>query len=93
VLVPRPELRSELIARMKADDISDPFHYVPLHNSPAGQKFARTSGSLVHTDDLSVRGVRLPLFPRMGTMIERVIDRIRVHLDALLYPVVRRLQP
>jgi dTDP-4-amino-4,6-dideoxygalactose transaminase len=87
VLMPSPRLRSQLIARMNADGINAPFHYVPLHNSPAGKKFARTSGSLAHTEDLSARLVRLPLFPRMGTTIKRVIERIRVHLDALLYPV------
>ena len=84
IIMPSPDQRSELISRMNADGINAPFHYVPLHNSPAGQTFARTSGSLVHTEDLSARLVRLPLFPRMGTTIERVVDRIRIHLDKLL---------
>ena len=84
VLMPSSNLRSELIRRMNADGINAPFHYVPLHNSPAGLKFARTSGSLPHTEDLSARLVRLPLFPRMGTTITRVVDRIQVHLDSLL---------
>jgi dTDP-4-amino-4,6-dideoxygalactose transaminase len=92
VLMPCTELRSELIARLKADGVNAPFHYVPLHNSPAGKKFARISGSLVYTEDLSERLVRLPLFPRMGSTIERVIDRIRVHLDDLLYPIVSGVQ-
>ena len=82
--MPKPDLRSELIGRLNADGITAPFHYVPLHNSPAGLKFARTSGSLVNTEDLSARVVRLPLFPHMGTTIERVVDRVRIHVNALL---------
>ncbi len=84
VVMPSLELRSELIARMKADGINAPFHYVPLHSSPAGLRFARTSGSMSHTDDLSARLVRLPLYPRMGEVTYRVIERIQTHLDALL---------
>ena len=47
VLMPTADLRRELIARMKADGISTPFHYVPLHSAPAGLRFGRTSGQLV----------------------------------------------
>jgi dTDP-4-amino-4,6-dideoxygalactose transaminase len=84
VLLPNPDLRQELITRMKADGISTPFHYVPLHSSPAGLRFARTSGSLRHTEDLSARLVRLPLYPRMGDASRRVVERLRIHLDELL---------
>jgi dTDP-4-amino-4,6-dideoxygalactose transaminase len=51
---------------MKADGITTPFHYVPLHNSPAGLRPARTSGRMTHSEDLSVRLIRLPLYPQMG---------------------------
>ena len=84
VVMPSLELRSELIVRMKADGINAPFHYVPLHSSPAGLRFARTSGLMSHTDDLSARLIRLPLYPRMGELTYRVVERIQTHLDALL---------
>jgi dTDP-4-amino-4,6-dideoxygalactose transaminase len=84
ILMPSLELRWELIARMKRDGINTPFHYVPLHSSPAGLRFARTSGSLANTENLSARLVRLPLYPRMGPALDRVADRIRAHLEALL---------
>jgi len=84
ILMPSLELRQELIARMKADGITTPFHYIPLHSAPAGLRFARTSGRLVHTDDLSARLVRLPLYPRMGDQAQRVVDRLLLHLDHLL---------
>jgi dTDP-4-amino-4,6-dideoxygalactose transaminase len=84
LLMPSMELRQEIINRMKADGINTPFHYVPLHSAPAGLRFARTSGSMVHTEDLSARLVRLPLYPQMGDAAQRVIDRLLVHLDQLL---------
>lgn len=84
LLMPSLELRQELISRMKADGINTPFHYVPLHNSPAGFRFARTSGQMVNTEDLSARLVRLPLYPQMGDAVHRVRDRLQLHLDQLL---------
>jgi dTDP-4-amino-4,6-dideoxygalactose transaminase len=37
------------------------FHYVPLHNSPAGRRYGRTAGRLSVTEDAAARLVRLPL--------------------------------
>jgi dTDP-4-amino-4,6-dideoxygalactose transaminase len=84
VIMPSPALRRELIARLKADGILAPFHYVPLHSAPAGLRLARTSGSLQHTEDLSARLVRLPLYPRMGDASRVVVERLQTHLDQLL---------
>lgn len=84
VLLPSPEQRTELIARMKADGIMTPFHYVPLHSSPAGRKFGRTAGPMSNTDDVSARLVRLPLFPRIGDEKWHVINRLHFHLNAIL---------
>jgi dTDP-4-amino-4,6-dideoxygalactose transaminase len=84
IILPSPKLRDQFIAGMKADGIMTPFHYVPLHSSPAGRRFGRTSGSLDHTDDLSARLVRLPLYPRMAAALPRVIERAQWHLDRLL---------
>jgi dTDP-4-amino-4,6-dideoxygalactose transaminase len=49
------------------------FHYVPLHSSPAGLRFGRTAGSMRHTDAISQRLVRLPLWVGMN---ERDVDRV-----------------
>ena len=84
ILMPNLDLRQELIARMKADSINTPFHYVPLHSAPAGVRLARTSGRLTHTEDLSARLVRLPLYPQMGGANLRVVDSILSQLDHLL---------
>jgi dTDP-4-amino-4,6-dideoxygalactose transaminase len=84
MLMPTPALQQELIALMRADGINTPFHYVPLHSAPAGLRFARISGRLSQTEDLSARLVRLPLYPRMGEASTQVVDRLVRHLDRLL---------
>jgi dTDP-4-amino-4,6-dideoxygalactose transaminase len=55
------EIRTSLLAHLKSKGVQSTFHYVPLHSSPAGLRYGRTSGTLSVTDDLSDRLVRLPL--------------------------------
>jgi dTDP-4-amino-4,6-dideoxygalactose transaminase len=57
--------RDELIAHLRLDGISAVFHYVPLHSSPAGERYGRTLKSLRVTDELSGRLLRLPLWADM----------------------------
>lgn len=53
------------------------FHYVPLHSSPAGIKYARVSGKMVVTDDISERILRLPMYYEMrDEEIERVVEAV-----------------
>lgn len=54
--------RQKVLARLKTHEIGAYFHYVPLHSSPAGMLYGRTSGSLKLTVDLSERLIRLPLW-------------------------------
>ena len=54
--------RTEFIATMTQHEIYCVFHYVPLHSSPAGQRYGRPHGSLNITNMQSERLVRLPLF-------------------------------
>lgn len=56
------EERGRLIRHLKEAGILSVFHYVPLHSAPAGKKFARVSGKMDVTDDLSDRLLRLPLY-------------------------------
>ncbi len=80
VLLPSLELRTRLIARLKANSIGAVFHYVPLHSSPAGRRFARTAGSMTNTDQLSDRLLRLPLW--LG-MPPEVPERIAAEIERL----------
>ncbi|MDE8702809.1 dTDP-4-amino-4,6-dideoxygalactose transaminase [Adlercreutzia equolifaciens] len=54
--------RTALIDFMKARDIYPAFHYIPLHSSPAGQRFGRFHGKDEWTTSISERLVRLPLY-------------------------------
>ena len=62
VLLNSAEARAKVLRRLKDQGIGAVFHYVPLHDAPAGRKFARTYGSMHVTDDLSSRLVRMPLW-------------------------------
>lgn len=68
------EDRSRFIQAMKASEIMTPFHYVPLHSAPAGQKYGRVSGSMVNTDTLSERLVRLPMYYGVKDALPRITD-------------------
>lgn len=54
--------RQRVIDELKRHDIVPVFHYVPLHSSPAGQRYGRAHGSLEVTMTQSERLVRLPLW-------------------------------
>lgn len=58
--------RSELIRFLRERDIHAVFHYVPLHDSPAGLRYSRSVGELPVTCDVAQRLVRLPLYSDMS---------------------------
>ena len=59
------ETRTAVLDYLKANGIQATFHYVPLHSSPAGRQFCRTSGELTVTEDISDRILRLPMSANM----------------------------
>lgn len=70
-----PEDRRTLIDTFKAQKIDAMFHYVPLHDSPAGQRFGRAEGLLPVTRAQAERLVRLPLWCGIeGAQQDRVVD-------------------
>lgn len=68
--------RTLLIEQMKNNNIHPVFHYVPLHSSPAGKKYARTHGAMTHTDDLSDRLLRLPMWTGLEPEMDHVLSII-----------------
>ncbi len=69
--------RTELISYLKERGISTAFHYVPLHSSPAGQKYGRFFGEDVYTTRESNRLLRLPMYYGMDEReIEEVLEAI-----------------
>lgn len=81
VILESLEIRNMLISKMKSHDIHPVFHYVPLHSSPAGMKYARTSGIMQVTDDVSNRLLRLPMWTGLAPQVDHVLSVI---FDAIL---------
>lgn len=59
---PSLEIRTKFIDFLRKKDIMAPFHYIPLHSSPAGKKFGRAHNELNITNMVSDTLVRLPIF-------------------------------
>ncbi|HJB17198.1 MAG TPA: dTDP-4-amino-4,6-dideoxygalactose transaminase [Candidatus Blautia excrementipullorum] len=71
------ETRSRLIAYLKENGIYSAFHYVPLHSSPAGEKFGRLSGEDIYTTRESERLLRLPMFYNLPMEdVAYIVDKI-----------------
>lgn len=56
------EERAELINFLRDNGVYSVFHYIPLHSSPAGQKFGRFCGEDKYTTKESERLIRLPMY-------------------------------
>jgi dTDP-4-amino-4,6-dideoxygalactose transaminase len=76
LLLPNLAIRTAFIKTLKDSGIHPVFHYVPLHDSPAGRKYGRVGGDMSVTTGLSDRLVRLPLWVGM----EEAFDQIVGHL-------------
>ena len=72
--------RQAFIAEMKRHNISTPFHYVPLHSSPAGQKYGTTPHDMTVTNNVSETLVRLPMFYSLKNQ-DKVIDVVMSSLE------------
>lgn len=73
LLVENPETRMQLIEFLRQMGSEAVFHYVPLHDSPAGVRFGRASGDLTVTNSVWACLVRLPIF---YTMTQSEIDAV-----------------
>lgn len=69
--------RTALLSHLKSEGCYAVFHYVPLHNSPAGEKFSLFHGEDRYTSTESERLIRLPMFYGMKhEEIDRVVSVI-----------------
>ena len=74
LVLPDLETRDRLIRGLREDGIQAVFHYVPLHDSPAGRKFGRPSGPMEITRSVAERLVRLPLWLGLEAHQDEVIE-------------------
>jgi dTDP-4-amino-4,6-dideoxygalactose transaminase len=82
LLLPDLDSRTALIEKLKGRGINSVFHYVPLHSSPSGRKYCRAQKDLLHTENLSSRLVRLPLWVEMTEEeVMQVVDTVHEALE------------
>jgi dTDP-4-amino-4,6-dideoxygalactose transaminase len=71
------DTRTKFISFMKQNGVMCVFHYIPLHSSPAGQKYGRVVGEMRITNNVSETLVRLPLFYGMDfEMQDKIMDKV-----------------
>ncbi|MDB4575812.1 dTDP-4-amino-4,6-dideoxygalactose transaminase [bacterium] len=76
ILLPDLESRTNMIQELKKQNIGTVFHYIPLHTSPAGIEYSRTSGDLSVTNGVAQHLLRLPLWCGLEVHQAKVIDAI-----------------
>lgn len=81
LLLPDVALRDAFIQHLKSLDVGAVFHYVPLHSSPAGERFGRAAGGMSVTDDVSARLVRLPLWVGLEEHLDELTQRLEAALQ------------
>ncbi len=70
--------RTSFISHLKERGAQAVFHYIPLHSSPAGQRYGRFDGADEFTTKESERLVRLPLYYGLTTQDQTcVIDAVK----------------
>lgn len=71
------EERNYLMDKLKENEISAVFHYIPLHMSPMGERLGYKMGELPKTENLSGRLLRLPMYVDLTKEDQDyIIDRI-----------------
>jgi dTDP-4-amino-4,6-dideoxygalactose transaminase len=77
VLLPDRASRDRVLSSMNADGVRAVFHYVPLHSSVAGRRFAAIPAECPVTDDISGRLLRLPLHLSLSDAdVDRVVEAL-----------------
>jgi dTDP-4-amino-4,6-dideoxygalactose transaminase len=62
LLLPSEEQRTRLMSHLDTVGVNAVFHYVPLHESPMGERLGYRAGELPVTESVSRRLLRLPCF-------------------------------
>lgn len=81
LLLPRLDLRTAFIERLKTKGIHTVFHYVPLHSSPQGEAIGRAVGDMTNTNNTGDRLIRLPLWVGLEDQLADVIQTITTVIE------------
>jgi len=83
LLLPSLDARARFISAMKQRGVSTVFHYIPLHDSPAGARHGRSHGELPNTRIAGEFLVRMPLWIGLETVLDEVLQSAEASLLAL----------
>ena len=84
------EMRSNFIQYMREQGIVVAPHYVPLHLSPGGKKYGRTSGVLNNTVEVCDTLVRLPIYSSMSEQEQGlVLEHLNFFIKSLNRPLLK----
>lgn len=76
LIAPTDDQAASLRSFLAKQGIGAPFHYVPLHLSPAGKKFGKSQYPLPVSERIYKRVVRLPIWEGLEQHINCVIEHI-----------------
>ena len=75
VLMPDKPTRDTVMETMRQEGINPTFHYVPLHSSIGGRRFAARETDCPVTTDVSERLMRMPFYNSLADgQIERIVE-------------------
>jgi dTDP-4-amino-4,6-dideoxygalactose transaminase len=77
------EARDQFIDALRRHGVTSVFHYVPLHDSPAGLRYGRSDGLMAATRIAGECLVRLPLWRGMTREVDHVIDAVVTVMESL----------
>jgi dTDP-4-amino-4,6-dideoxygalactose transaminase len=82
VLLPDGETRDRVLAGMRERGVLATFHFVPLHNSPGGRRFAARDVACPVSERISARLLRLPFYTDIsdveaGEVVEAFLAALR----------------
>jgi dTDP-4-amino-4,6-dideoxygalactose transaminase len=74
--------RQAVLIELDHQNIGAVFHYIPLHSSPAGERFARVHGDMSVTERVASSVIRLPLWVGLDeAQQERVVQALSTSLS------------
>jgi len=73
ILLPSLEVRTRLIAFLKARGVQSVFHYLPLHLSDMGKRYGGQVGQAPVTESVSDRLLRLPFYNSMTEAEQQLV--------------------
>jgi dTDP-4-amino-4,6-dideoxygalactose transaminase len=83
VLLRDGEARNRVLAGMRERGVLATFHFVPLHDSPGGRRFAARELPCPVSERVSARLLRLPFYTDItGDEAEEVVEAFRASIEA-----------